>query len=76
VAGASHTAARLEQADGEVRLVMAQHGKILKGTQFHLDAGFTNGLRLVVVVLRPGRGARSPDSREQAPRRGRGRQAA
>ncbi|MFD9434313.1 MFS transporter [Streptomyces sp. NPDC060002] len=29
-------------------VVMAQHGAILKGTQFYLDAGFTNGLWLVV----------------------------
>ncbi|MFC4499559.1 MULTISPECIES: MFS transporter [Streptomyces] len=29
-------------------VVMAQNGKILKGTQFYLDAGFTNGLWLVV----------------------------
>ncbi|MEU0815047.1 MFS transporter [Streptomyces mirabilis] len=29
-------------------VVMAQHGKILKGTQFYLDTGFTNGLWLVV----------------------------
>lgn len=27
---------------------MAQHGRILKGTQFYLDTGFTNGLWLVV----------------------------
>ncbi|MFF2852039.1 hypothetical protein ACFVT5_37780 [Streptomyces sp. NPDC058001] len=29
-------------------VVMAQNGKILHGTQFYLDAGFTNGLWLVV----------------------------
>ncbi|GHD38734.1 hypothetical protein GCM10010317_006410 [Streptomyces mirabilis] len=29
-------------------VVMAQHGKILKGTQFYLDTGFANGLWLVV----------------------------
>ncbi|MFC8517258.1 MFS transporter [Streptomyces sp. NPDC057257] len=29
-------------------VVMAQHGAILKGTQFYLDQGFTNGLWLVV----------------------------
>ena len=29
-------------------VVMAQHGSILKGTQFYLDTGFTNGLWLVV----------------------------
>ncbi|MDH6217948.1 MFS transporter [Streptomyces pseudovenezuelae] len=29
-------------------VVMAQNGAILKGTQFYLDAGFTNGLWLVV----------------------------
>ncbi|MEV7983132.1 MFS transporter [Streptomyces sp. NPDC086519] len=29
-------------------VVMAQHGVVLKGTQFYLDAGFTNGLWLVV----------------------------
>ncbi|MFJ8109544.1 MFS transporter [Streptomyces sp. NPDC096132] len=29
-------------------VVMAQHGAILKGTQFYLDEGFTNGLWLVV----------------------------
>lgn len=29
-------------------VVMAQHGAILKGTQFYLDTGFTNGLWLVV----------------------------
>ncbi|WP_406496954.1 MFS transporter [Streptomyces sp. NBC_01604] len=29
-------------------VVMAQHGRILEGTQFYLDAGFTNGLWLVV----------------------------
>jgi MFS family permease len=29
-------------------VVMAQHGAILKGTQFYLDSGFTNGLWLVV----------------------------
>ncbi|MCX5374826.1 MFS transporter [Streptomyces sp. NBC_00103] len=29
-------------------VVMAQDGAILKGTQFYLDAGFTNGLWLVV----------------------------
>jgi hypothetical protein len=27
---------------------MAQHGAVLKGTQFYLDEGFTNGLWLVV----------------------------
>ncbi|WP_416967944.1 MFS transporter [Streptomyces sp. 4F14] len=29
-------------------VVMAQHGAVLKGTQFYLDEGFTNGLWLVV----------------------------
>ncbi|MET8978846.1 MFS transporter [Streptomyces sp. NPDC004539] len=29
-------------------VVMAQHGTVLKGTQFYLDKGFTNGLWLVV----------------------------
>ncbi|WP_327312117.1 MFS transporter [Streptomyces sp. NBC_01235] len=29
-------------------VVMAQHGKVMKGTQFYLDKGFTNGLWLVV----------------------------
>ncbi|MBD0735138.1 MFS transporter [Streptomyces sp. CBMA29] len=29
-------------------VVMAQNGRILKGTQFYLDKGFTNGLWLVV----------------------------
>lgn len=29
-------------------VVMSQHGVVLKGTQFYLDAGFTNGLWLVV----------------------------
>ncbi|MFJ1969491.1 MFS transporter [Streptomyces sp. NPDC087903] len=29
-------------------VVMAQNGAVLKGTQFYLDAGFTNGLWLVV----------------------------
>ncbi|WP_369230813.1 MFS transporter [Streptomyces sp. R21] len=29
-------------------VVMAQHGAVLKGTQFYLDTGFTNGLWLVV----------------------------
>ncbi|MEU9346699.1 MFS transporter [Streptomyces sp. NPDC048278] len=29
-------------------VVMAQHGVVLKGTQFYLDQGFTNGLWLVV----------------------------
>ncbi|MFE9924564.1 MFS transporter [Streptomyces sp. NPDC005774] len=29
-------------------VVMAQNGKVLHGTQFYLDAGFTNGLWLVV----------------------------
>lgn len=29
-------------------VVMAQHGKILKGTECYLDTGFTNGLWLVV----------------------------
>ncbi|WP_378322840.1 MFS transporter [Actinomadura fibrosa] len=28
-------------------VLMAQHGKELKGTQFYLDAGFTNGLWLI-----------------------------
>ncbi|MEW2402020.1 MFS transporter [Streptomyces sp. NPDC046862] len=29
-------------------VVMAQHGMVLKGTQFYLDKGFTNGLWLVI----------------------------
>ncbi|MFE6489223.1 MFS transporter, partial [Streptomyces sp. NPDC057757] len=29
-------------------VVMAQNGKVMQGTQFYLDAGFTNGLWLVV----------------------------
>ncbi|MEU6200782.1 MFS transporter [Streptomyces sp. NPDC047061] len=29
-------------------VVMAQHGMVLKGTQFYLDKGFTNGMWLVI----------------------------
>ncbi|MEU9456160.1 MFS transporter [Streptomyces sp. NPDC048277] len=29
-------------------VVMAQHGMVLKGTQFYLDKGFTNGIWLVI----------------------------
>jgi hypothetical protein len=35
-------------------VVMAQHGAVLKGTQFYLDAGFTNGLWLVVGCVAVG----------------------
>ncbi|NEB00898.1 MFS transporter [Streptomyces sp. SID13726] len=35
-------------------VVMAQHGKVLHGTQFYLDAGFTNGLWLVVGCVAVG----------------------
>ncbi|WP_406462562.1 MFS transporter [Streptomyces sp. NBC_01622] len=35
-------------------VVMAQHGAVLKGTQFYLDAGFTNGLWLVVGCVAAG----------------------
>ncbi|MBK3581449.1 MFS transporter [Streptomyces sp. MBT65] len=35
-------------------VVMAQHGAVLKGTQFYLDAGFTNGLWLVVACVTVG----------------------
>jgi len=35
-------------------VVMAQHGAVLKGTQFYLDAGFTNGLWLVVGCVTVG----------------------
>jgi len=30
---------------------MAQNGAVLKGTQFYRDAGFTNGMLLVVGAL-------------------------
>ncbi|MGI5460238.1 MFS transporter [Streptomyces sp. CA-249302] len=35
-------------------VVMAQHGAIMKGTQFYLDKGFTNGLWLVVGCVAAG----------------------
>ncbi|MET7572126.1 MFS transporter [Streptomyces sp. NPDC005492] len=35
-------------------VVMAQHGAVLKGTQFYLDKGFTNGLWLVVGCVTAG----------------------